>query len=95
MLGGVISSIVIASYNNGFDTLYTQNFRNGTSIFVNVSDFLRQGGLQIAGVVTCLFFGTIFGVVTGFLISLMYDEDPAKFYLDGPYFHTGDEPHVP
>lgn len=90
VLGGIFSAIVMAAYNSGYDTVYTSNFNFFTSPFTNVSNFLKQGGLQLAGTLSCLFFGLTFGLVTGFIISLTYNERAATFFHDDPYFDTGD-----
>jgi ammonium transporter Rh len=68
LLGGICSAIVIGSYHSGFDTLYTNNFARGTSLFVNVSDFLHQGGMQVLGTLTSLGLGLAFGLITGFVL---------------------------
>lgn len=82
VLGGLFSAIVMAAYNSGYDTVYTSNFNFFTSPFNNVSNFLKQGGLQFAGTLSCIFFGLTFGLTTGYIISMTYDERPATFFRD-------------
>lgn len=82
VLGGIFSAIVMAAYNTGYDTTYTSNFNFFTSPFNNVTNFLKQGGLQLAGTLSCLFFGLCFGLTTGYIISMTYDERPATFFHD-------------
>ena len=81
IIGGVASAIVIAGYNNGFNNLYTDPFdapvgqyRPPPSIFLTVTDFIRQGGLQVGATLTALGFGLVFGLLTGLVVSFNYDE---------------------
>jgi hypothetical protein len=74
---------VIGSYNNGFNNLYTDPFdaqvgqyRPPPSLFLAVTDFIKQGGLQVGATLTSLGFGLVFGLLTGLVIKFNYDESP-------------------
>jgi len=72
-LGGIFSSIAIASYSSSPLTDATQisylPFYN--SPYANRS-FYQQGGIQIAGTVISLTLGVLFGWVAGQLIKQVY-----------------------
>jgi hypothetical protein len=91
-LGGIISGIVIGAYNSGFDTKYTDLFFpiNIWTIPEVNSDFVHQGGLQVGGTFTSLAIGLGFGILTGFILNLTYDENPGAFFHDKSYFELGE-----
>lgn len=90
VFGGIVSAIIIAFYNSGFDADVAANF-GPKGLFNAVSgSFLKQGGLQIAGTFTSVGMGMLFGVVGGVLINTFYNENPSEFFKDSQYFeHTG------
>jgi ammonium transporter Rh len=91
-LGGIISAAIIAAYSGGVDTAYTSQFST-FSMFNNSnanSDYLRQGGLQLAGTFTSLFVGLLAGIATGVVLNMTYNENPGAFFHDSPYFEVGE-----
>lgn len=90
VIGGICSAIVVAGYNKGFDAASVAPFDTPAnlyppSIFLVVTDFFKQGGLQIAGTFTSMFLGLIFGTITGYILLQTYDQDPASFFNDSLY----------
>lgn len=80
IIGGIASAIVIAGYNNGFNNLYTDpydaqvgQYTPPPSIFIAVTDFIKQGGLQVGATLTSLGFGLVFGLLTGLVVSFNYN----------------------
>jgi ammonium transporter Rh len=71
VLGGIFSAIILASYQNGTNPIYTKLYEQGPFNNPNI-DFLYQGGLQFTGTIVSLLFGLIFGVATGFVLVSGY-----------------------
>jgi len=85
LLGGIWSAIIIAFYNTGYDTTVAAQYSTGK--LGNVEpNFLRQGGLQIAGTFTSLGMAIGFGIIAGFVARIFYNENNKDFYLDTGYF---------
>jgi len=72
-LGGFISAIIVASYNTGYDPNIASKY-GPANIFASVhGTFLHQGGLQIAGTVTSIALGIVFGLIAGVTINFFYN----------------------
>jgi len=72
LFGGIVSAIIAACYNLGYDQTVAANY-GSTNIFASVSgSFLNQGGLQIAGTFCSIGMGIAFGIITGAIILLFY-----------------------
>ena len=71
-LGGIISAFIMWGYSNGFNTVYTDPYDTNTSLFNKVTDFTKQGFLQLGGTLTSLLFGLVSGIMTGIILSLSY-----------------------
>lgn len=73
LFGGIVSAIVAACYNLGYDSTIAANY-GPTNIFQSVNgSFLNQGGLQIAGTFCSMGMGIVFGIITGAIILLFYN----------------------
>lgn len=71
ILGGILSAIVVASYNaSPINPAYQSlvSFNPGTS----GRTFSQQAGYQLAGTGTSLGFGLLFGFIAGIIISCFY-----------------------
>lgn len=85
-MGGIFSAMIYASYQNGVDATIKTALGTRNNPFTNVhGTFFNQGGLQIAGTFTCLGFGLLFGLITGFIVSFFYKADSSKFFEDKTY----------
>jgi len=86
VFGGVMSAIIVAFYQTGYDHSVAANY-GSNSIFNKVNgSFLHQGGLQIAGTFVSIGISIFSGIVAGIIVRLMYKEDPHTFYRDTKYF---------
>ncbi len=85
LLGGIWSAIIIAFYNTGYDSAVASQYFTGKLLNVE-PNFLRQGGLQIAGTFCSLGMAIGFGIIAGFIGRCFYTEDKKTFYLDTAYF---------
>ena len=85
LLGGIWSAIIIAFYNTGYDPAVAAQYSTGKLLNIQ-TDFMRQGGLQIAGTLTSLGMGIGFGVIAGLVGRCFYNEDNKEFYQDTTYF---------
>lgn len=74
LIGGISSAIIAACYNLGYDADVASNF-GSANIFAAVNgSFLKQGGLQIAGLFSSVAVGVGFGIISGFIILTYYSE---------------------
>lgn len=71
IFGGVVSGIIILFYNSGFDRSIANNY-GANSIFTKNTNFLQQGGIQMASVGISFVIAIISGIITGKFISLFY-----------------------
>jgi len=71
LLGGIWSAVIIAFYNSGVDAEVASKYYTG-QIGNFPPNFLRQGGLQIAGTFTSFGMGIGFGIIAGFLARYFY-----------------------
>jgi len=72
LIGGILSAVIVACYNAGYDPNVASNFGN-LNLFASVhGSFLNQGGLQLAGTFTSIGMGIAFGVISGFIILSYY-----------------------
>lgn len=81
LLGGIWSAIIVAFYNTGYDLKVAAKYSTGQFLNLN-TDFLTQGGLQIAGTFASLGMGIGFGIIGGFISRIFYTEKNRYFYLD-------------
>lgn len=86
MLGGLLSALVVACYNSGYNIHYTEGFPDGNVWQELHSDFLGQAGRQVAGTFCSIGFGLVWGCVCGFVMTKFYDEDSHTFFKDEYYF---------
>jgi ammonium transporter Rh len=86
LLGGIWSAIIVAFYNSGYDSAVAAQYSTGKLMNVN-PNFLRQGGLQIAGTFCSLGMAIAFGIIAGLVAKCFYTEDSSWFYLDTTYFY--------
>lgn len=86
VLGGIISAMIMASYQNGFDPAVSNSLdpANNPNL-TRTGSFLYQGWLQFAGTLVSVGFGIVFGLLAGFIICGFYDENPDSFYDDNSY----------
>jgi ammonium transporter Rh len=74
LLGGISSAIIAACYNLGYDLDVAAKF-GSDNIFATVNgSYLKQGGLQIAGLFSSVAVGIAFGIISGFIILTYYSE---------------------
>lgn len=92
ILGGIFSAIAIASYASDPLTDQTQMSylpfypAPGTNTNIHGRTFYQQGGCQIAALFISMGIGIGFGILTGFLIKLVYQFNPSEFFEDHVYF---------
>lgn len=88
VLGGILSAIVIASYQSaplsqaGMDNL---NFYSQISDERTLTD---QAGIQIAGTFISVGIGILFGLVAGLVLGCIYKFENQEFFEDVMYFNV-------
>jgi ammonium transporter Rh len=88
-LGGIISAIVMASYNSGFDPTIAAAFSpENNPVTTHQGTFLNQGGLQLAGTFVSVGFGLAFGILAGYIVNMFYNEKSDNFFEDKAYIHV-------
>jgi hypothetical protein len=63
-------------------------YSNGNFLVPTNVSFLRQGALQIAGLVCSLGMAIVFGGLGGLVTGCFYSEKNKYFYLDTEYFEN-------
>ena len=72
VMGCIWSAIVCASYNSGFDQNIAAMYSNGNFLIPAGTSFLRQGGLQMAGLACSLGMSILFGLAAGLVTGCFY-----------------------
>lgn len=73
LLGGFWSAIIVAFYNSGYDTAIAAKYFTGK--FLNIEPrFMFQGAMQVAGILTSLGMGIVFGLIAGLISLVFYNE---------------------
>lgn len=82
VLGGILSAVIMASYQKGFDPAVSGRLdpANNPNL-TRQGSFLHQGWLQIAGTLKSVGLGVAFGLVAGYIVSRFYEENPDNFYI--------------
>ena len=73
VMGCIWSAIVCGSYNSGFDQNIAAMYSNGNFLIPAGTSFLRQGGLQMAGLFCSLGMSIAFGFLAGIFVSHFYN----------------------
>ena len=72
VMGCIWSAIVCGSYNSGFDQNIAAMYSNGNFLIPAGTSFLRQGGLQMAGLACSLGMSILFGLAAGLVTGCFY-----------------------
>ena len=72
VMGCIWSAIVCAFYNTGYDQNIAAMYSNGNFLIPAGTSFLKQGGLQIAGLFCSLGMSIIFGLAAGLVTGCFY-----------------------
>ena len=72
IMGCIWSAIVCASYNSGFDQNIAAMYSDGNFLIPAGTSFLKQGGLQMAGLFCSLGMSIIFGLAAGLVTGCFY-----------------------
>jgi ammonium transporter Rh len=99
VFGGLVSAVVIASYNLGFNEKNAGQYGpNGLFSRINSNShtfgrstptegaFLHQAWLQVLGTFTSVCLAIITGIIAGKIITCFYNERKERFYKDEEYF---------
>jgi ammonium transporter Rh len=83
--GGIVSALVVWSYSNGYDNLYTDYF--GSDNPWTRGDFSSQGWRQLGGLFCSIGFGLVMGLLCGLVMAIFYDERTDGFFDDREYLN--------
>jgi ammonium transporter Rh len=76
VFGGFVSALIVAGYNTGYDINVAAQY-GPANIFASVhGTYINQAGLQIAGTLTSVGLGIVFGSLAGLAINFFYEEQP-------------------
>jgi ammonium transporter Rh len=88
IIGGLSSAVFVAAYNST-----SLDIAGGNPLdFVN-GEYLRQGGLQVAGTFISLGMGLLTGAIAGLVIYPMYEVTTEDFYDDEHYWEIHHHKH--
>lgn len=92
LFGGLVSAVVMASYNS----VALAPLIGGNTVDFEGVNYLKQGGLQVAGTFISLGIGAVTGAIAAFLMSLVYKMRNDMFFEDIHYWdihHHGPHPY--
>lgn len=72
LFGAIASVILIMIYNGGFDSTVAAQY-GSKNLFKEHRDFIRQGGLQLLGIVSSLGIAIVMGFGGGKFVGLFYE----------------------
>lgn len=84
ILAGIASAIFISVYN-----VTKPNVGTATNDFVGIN-YLHQGGYQILSTLVTIGLGACTGIISGFILNLIYEVENSDFFEDSNYWATGE-----
>ena len=90
VLGGILTSIFMGNFSNKRDWTFEDDLKIIEKFFDDDTSPSKQGGLQVAGLFVSATIAGVSGIISGFIINVIFCEKNEIYFVDSELF-TEDE----